>query len=198
VDAIAHVLEFYMTTADPDNPVQDRLMEGLIKNSMDACERCLADPHDYNGRANLMWTATLALNGLTAAGLGRVGFPMHMIEHSLSALYDVPHGAGLAVVIPGWLSWFRSINEARIAQLGRAIFPPADLQPYSDAQIAERTVRIFKNWFGRVNCPVSLEEMDIPHQDIPAIAENALALAKVWRLNDYSRQTIEEILQRCR
>ena len=50
-----------------------------------------------------MWTATLALNGLTAAGLGRVGFPMHLIEHSLSALYDVPHGAGLAVVMLGWL-----------------------------------------------------------------------------------------------
>ena len=99
VDAIAHVLEFYMTTRDPDTPVQDRLMEGLIKNSMDACERCLKDPRDYGGRANLMWTATLALNGLTAAGLGRVGFPMHMIEHSLSALYDVPHGAGLAVVL---------------------------------------------------------------------------------------------------
>ncbi len=198
VDAIAHVLEFYMTTRDPDTPVQDRLMEGLIKNSMDACERCLKDPRDYGGRANLMWTATLALNGLTAAGLGRVGFPMHMIEHSLSALYDVPHGAGLAVVIPAWLSWYRQHDQARIAHLGRVIFPPSDLQPYSDGQIAERTVRIFKNWFGRINCPTSLEELEIPERDIPKIAENALALAKVWRLNDYSRQSIEEILHLCR
>jgi alcohol dehydrogenase YqhD (iron-dependent ADH family) len=101
VDAISHVLEFYMTTTDPYTPVQDRLMEGLIENAMSACERCLHDPCDYEGRANLLWTATLALNGLTAAGLGRVGFPMHLIEHSLSALYDVPHGAGLAVVILG-------------------------------------------------------------------------------------------------
>ncbi len=198
IDAIAHVLEFYMTTQDPDTPVQDRLMEGLIKNSMSACERCLADPGDYDGRANLMWTATLALNGLTAAGLGRVGFPMHMIEHSLSALYNVPHGAGLSVVIPAWLSWYRGQDEARIAKLGRRIFPPSDLQPYTDAQIAERTITIFKNWFGKVNSPVSLEELGIPATDIPKIAANSLSLARVWRLNEYTQQTVEEILLLCR
>lgn len=198
IDAIAHVLEFYMTTQDPDTPVQDRFMEGLIENAMTSCERCLKDPCDYGGRANLMWTATLALNGLTGAGLGRVGFPMHMIEHSLSALYNVPHGAGLSVVIPGWLSWYRNHDEARIAQLGRRIFPPSDLQPYSDAQIAERTIIILKNWFGKIEGPVSLEELDIPVTDIPKIAENALALARFWRLNEYSQQTIEEILTLCR
>ena len=198
IDAIAHVLEFYMTTRDPDTPVQDRLMEGLIINAISSCERCLQDPCDYGGRADLMWTATLALNGLTAAGLGRVGFPMHMIEHSLSALYNVPHGAGLSVVIPGWLSWYRQYDEARIAQLGRNIFPPSDLQPYPDAQIAERTITIFRNWFGKVDSPVSLEELGIPATDIPKIAENALALARLWRLNEYSQQTIEEILYLCR
>ncbi len=197
IDAIAHVLEFYMTTQDPDTPVQDRLMEGLIKNSISACERCLMDPRDYNGRANLMWTATLALNGLTAAGLGRVGFPMHMIEHSLSSLYNIPHGAGLAVVIPGWLQWYRGFAEGRIAQLGRQIFPPSDLQPYTDAQIAERTITILKNWFGKVDSPVTLEELEIPATDIPKIADNAVALARIWRLKEYSRETIEEILHNC-
>jgi alcohol dehydrogenase YqhD (iron-dependent ADH family) len=197
VDAIAHVLEFYMTTRDPDTPVQDSLMEGLIKNSINACERCLADPCDYHGRANLMWTATLALNGLISAGLGRVGFPMHMIEHSLSALYNVPHGAGLAVVIPGWLTWFRQHNEARIAALGRNIFPPSDLQPYSDTQIAERTIKILKNWFSKIQCPVTLEELEIPTRDIPGIAENALAMARIWRMNNYSQKTIEDILHLC-
>ena len=121
-----------------------------------------------------------------------------MIEHSLSALYNVPHGAGLSVVIPGWLSWYRNHDEARIATLGRRIFPPSDLQPYTDAQIAERTIIIFKNWFGKIEGPVSLEELDIPITDIPQIAENALALARFWRLNEYSQQTIEEILYLCR
>ncbi|MCK5545104.1 MAG: iron-containing alcohol dehydrogenase, partial [Desulfobulbaceae bacterium] len=95
VDALSHILEFYFTTREPYTPVQDRLMEGLVINIMESCNRVMARPDDYNARADFMWCATLALNGLTAAGLGRVGFPMHLIEHSLSAIYDVPHGAGL-------------------------------------------------------------------------------------------------------
>jgi len=198
IDAIAHVLEFYMTTRDPDTPVQDRLMEGLIKNAMHSCERCLQDPDDYGGRANLMWTATLALNGLTAAGLGRVGFPMHMIEHSLSALYNVPHGAGLSVIMPGWLCWFRQHNAARIALLGRELFPAGELYNASNEQVADRTITLLQNWFGSVNSPISLQELGIHPINIPEIAENALGLARVWRLNEYSQQTIEEILHLCR
>ena len=197
IDAISHVLEFYMTTLDPDTPVQDRLMEGLITNSMVNCERCLEDPNNYNARANLMWTATLALNGLTAAGLGRVGFPMHMIEHSLSALYDVAHGAGLSVIIPGWLHWYSATNPARIAQLGQNIFPNADLQSKSVNVAADHTILLLRNWFTKTNSPVSLQELDIPATDIPRIAKNSMGLAKVWRLKEYSRQTVEDILTHC-
>ncbi|WLE98810.1 MAG: iron-containing alcohol dehydrogenase [Candidatus Electrothrix communis] len=200
VDAIAHVLEFYMTTQDADTPVQARFIEGLILDAMESCERCLEDPRDYGGRANLMWTATLALNGLTAAGLGRVGFPMHMIEHSLSALYDVPHGAGLSVVMPGWLQWYLKQDAARIARLGRGILPSAEQQELAgenETVIAERTIAFLRTWFSKVHSPVSLAELNIPAEDIPRIAENALGLAKVWRLNQYSQEVIEEILQRC-
>ncbi|CAK8711762.1 MAG: iron-containing alcohol dehydrogenase [Candidatus Electrothrix sp. AX1] len=202
VDAIAHVLEFYMTTEDADTPVQARLMEGLIQNAMASCERCLVDPRDYGGRANLMWTATLALNGLTGAGLGRVGFPMHMIEHALSALYDVPHGAGLSVVMPGWLQWYKEQDAARIAQLGRALLPLDTLEEIqgpqrNDLALAERTIDFLRAWFSKVNSPVTLAELDIPTEDIPRIADNALGLAKVWRLDQYTPEIIRDILQRC-
>ena len=190
VDAIAHILEFYMTTEDPATPVQDRLMEGLIINAMDSCERCLADPHDYNGRADLMWTATLALNGLTAAGLGRVGFPMHMIEHSMSALYDVPHGAGLSVVIPGWLRWRLQADVKKIKLLGRRIFADGP-------QSVEQTISRLEQWFSRIDCPTRLSQLSIPASDIPAIADNALRLARVWRLKNYGRPEIEKILRFC-
>lgn len=195
VDAISHVLEAYMTTRDPSTPVQDRLMEGLIRNAMESCDRCLADPRDYQGRADLMWTATLALNGLPAAGLGRVGFPMHMIEHSLSALYDVPHGAGLSAVIPGWLRWQSGRDPKKIRQLGERIF---DFKEKGVESSAATTIKILENWFGRINSPIRLAELDIPPADIHAIAGNAVHLAKIWRLKEYSRETIEEILYLCR
>jgi hypothetical protein len=200
VDAIAHVLEFYMTTEDIDTPVQARFMEGLIQNAIESCDRCLEDPRDYGGRANLMWTATLALNGLTAAGLGRVGFPMHMIEHSLSALYDVPHGAGLSVVMPGWLQWYLDQDAARITRLGQGILPADEFQKLageSDVVIAAETIAFLRTWFSKVKSPVTLTELDIPKEDIPRIAENALGLAKVWRLNQYSQEIIEQILRGC-
>ncbi len=194
VDAISHVLEFYLTTADPDTPVQDRLMEGLIENAMAACERCLHDPRDYNARANLMWTATLALNGLTAAGLGRVGFPMHLIEHSLSALYDVPHGAGQAVVLLGWLRYHVETTAARISQLGERIFP----LDRSAGTGAEQTLTRLRDWLLRVNAPVSLQDLGIPEGDIPRIAENSRGQAQLWRLRDYTPDLVAAILQRCR
>jgi len=194
IDAISHVLEFYMTAADPDTPVQNRLMEGLIENSMAACERCLRDPHDYHGRANLMWTATLALNGLTAAGLGRVGFPMHLIEHSLSGLYDVPHGAGLAVVMLGWLRAHQGIAAARIAGLGRRLFR---LDEQSPPVAAAQTIARIDAWLRQVKAPRTLNDLNIPADAIPNIAANTRGLARLGRLADYTPERVAAILGHC-
>ena len=194
IDAISHLLEFYLTTADPDTSVQDRLMEGLIENSMAACDRCLHDPLDYHGRANLMWTACLALNGLTAAGLGRVGFPMHLIEHSLSALYDVPHGAGMAVILLGWLRAQQTALGKRIASLGRRLFALGEADP----QLAtEQTIARIADWLASVNAPLTLNDLGIPAADIPRIADNTRGLARVWRLADSTPERVAAILRHC-
>lgn len=194
VDAIAHVLEFYFTTRDPDTPVQDRFMEGLIINCMESCNRVLEKLDDYQGRADLMWAATLALNGLTGAGLGMVAFPMHMIEHSLSALYNVPHGAGLSVVIPGWMTYQARKSPARSARFAERVFQvekaPAD-------KMAAAGIQQLKGWFAKVKSPTSLADINVPESDIPRIADNALELGKVWRIREYSKEIIEEILRLC-
>jgi alcohol dehydrogenase YqhD (iron-dependent ADH family) len=193
VDAIAHILEFYFTTTDPNTPVQDRFMEGLIINIMESCDRILANPTDYQGRADLMWCATLALNGWTAAGLGMVGFPMHMIEHSLSALYNVPHGAGLSVVMPGWMRYQAAKSPDKFAQFGGRVFGLDG----DNHDVALQGIDELEKWFSKVKSPVRLSELSIDPTDIPAIAENALSLAKVWRLKDYDQPIIEEILRGC-
>lgn len=194
VDAIAHILEFYFTTGDPATPVQDRLMEGLVINTMASCDRILLNPEDYDARADLMWCATLALNGLTGAGLGMVGFPMHMIEHSLSALYDVPHGAGLSVVIPAWMAWRAESEPARIAGFARRVF---EITGKNDRDTALAGISRLQEWFRAINSPVSLAELGIAEAAIPELAENALALAGIWRLRAYTAANIAEILKRC-
>jgi hypothetical protein len=194
IDAIAHLLEFYFTTGDPETPVQDRLAEGLIVNIMESCDRCLDNPADYEARASLMWCATLALNGLSAAGLGLVGFPMHMIEHSLSAIYDVPHGAGLSVVLPAWMSWRAPQAAARFAQFGRRVFNLTG----TDEEAAVTGIAALKKWFIGVGGPVTLDELKIPASAVPALADNALALARLWRLRDYDAEKIAAILRLAR
>lgn len=191
VDAIAHILEFYCTCKSPDTPVQERFMEGLIINIIENCNRTLQKGNDYSARANLMWCATLALNGWTAAGLGKVGFPMHMIEHSLSAIYDCPHGAGLSVVIPAWLTWRRKTHPEKIAQLGERVFGLKSA-PVKDQ--AHQCVNQFRDWFTQIKSPVTLTELGVPSSDIKKIAEHSMVQAKLWRLQKYDTQITEDIL----
>ena len=194
VDTIAHLLEFYCTAEAQQTPLQDRFMEGVAQTVIESCEKVLADPEDYDTRADLMWSATLALNGWSAAGLGRVGFPMHMIEHSLSALYDVPHGAGLAVVMPAWLSWQAEQEPERIAQFAQRVFGVPAGDSYDNAR---QGIACLVDWFKRIGCPTTLAELGVSSSEIPKIAENALPLAKLWRLREYSQPIIETVLLRC-
>jgi NADP-dependent alcohol dehydrogenase len=120
-DIIAHSIEGYFTaTVQPK--IQSRLVESVITTVMETTEALLADPNDYNARAEFAWAATLALNGITYAGTSGFGYPNHMIEHSLSALFNVPHGAGLSVVMPAWMKWYHSRNPAQFERFAQQIF----------------------------------------------------------------------------
>jgi len=194
VDAIAHVLEYYFTSQEPYTPVQDHFMEGLVMSCMDSCNRVLKNLKDYDARADLMWTATLALNGLTGAGLGKVGFPMHLIEHSLSALYNVAHGAGLSVVIPGWMRYQSQRTSEKFAQFAERVF---GITSGSNEKKAAEGIQSLLSWFVRAKTPTSLRDLNIAENDIPIIANNALTLSKIWGMTDYKEEKIEEVLKLC-
>lgn len=194
IDAMAHILEFYLTAEDRQTPVQDRLMEGLLQNIMAACDKVMAAPTDYQGRADLMWCATLALNGLTGAGLGRISFPMHMIEHSLSALFNIPHGAGLSVVVPAWMRHNATKDPVKTAQLASRVFNIED----SDIDtLARRGIEALQSWFEKIGGPTTLRQLNISETNIEALSQNALALGKNWRLREYSKEKIASILRLC-
>ena len=81
----------------------------------------LNNPQDLNARGEFAWAATLALNGLTHLGISPYGFPNHMIEHSMSAISDVPHGAGLSVIMPAWMQWYQSQRPAQFKCFAKEI-----------------------------------------------------------------------------
>ncbi|HOF03982.1 MAG TPA: iron-containing alcohol dehydrogenase [Syntrophales bacterium] len=196
VDAITHMLEGYFNNTETGaSPLQDRLVEGLIKTIMEATDKILVHPGDYHARAEMMWAATLAFNGLTTAGMGQIALPVHMIEHSLSALYDIAHGAGLSIVLPGWMEWQRQEKERRFARLAREVF---DVAAVDDGEAARLGIEKLRLWFAGIGSPVTLGEADIPETDIGRIAEHAVALAGVWGLKTYTREAIAAVLDFCR
>jgi hypothetical protein len=196
VDAISHLIEGYFTASDPWTPIQDRYVESLILSIMESADRILANPADAQGRATMMWAATLALNGLPIAGIGPCGFPNHMIEHSLSALYDIAHGAGLSIVIPGWMKYASQKNPAKFAQFARRVFSIADEKSLEPT--AAKGIDALKSWFKKIGNPVSLADANIPATEIDRIAENATMLAKKWGLTDYTKEEIAKVLTLCK
>jgi len=195
VDVITHLLEGYFNNTEPKSPLQDRLVEGIMKTVMESTEVILKDPQNYNARANMMWSATLAFNGLTSAGMGLISLPAHMIEHSLSALYDIAHGAGLSIIFPGWMKYAVHKKPAKFARLGRNIF---DIRETDDPKAAVEGITRLERWFSSIGSPTSLKEAGIPGSDIDRIAENSAALAKLWGLKDYTREVIVEVLRLCK
>ncbi len=187
VDAIAHVIEAYFTK-QPGTRLQDRLVESIIKTVIASNNIIRRQPHNYEARAEFMWTATLALNGLTPTGVGEYNFPNHMIEHSLSAIYNIAHGAGLAIVMPAWMRWYSEQHPAQFERFADKVF---------GVQGAEAGIIALENWFKELGAPIRLQDAGIDGGDIDRIAANAAELGKLWGIDAiYPKEVIADILQR--
>jgi alcohol dehydrogenase YqhD (iron-dependent ADH family) len=194
VDAISHLLEGYFTGADESVPLQDRLVECTVRTIMESVEAILKNPKDYEARATFMWCATLAWNGLMTAGIGGFGAPSHMLEHPLSALYDIAHGAGLSITIPAWMKYAAGKGNRKVARFGERIF---GVTAGSEADKARKGIEAFEAWFRKIGSPVRFGEARIPAGEIPEIAANARDLAEAWGLTDYSQEIIAGIYRDC-
>ena len=154
-------------------------------------EILIEDPENYEARANLAWSATLALNGLTDAGSKGGDWASHAIEHSLSALYDIAHGAGLAIVFPAWMKYVYKENMGKFERFSKEIFGLGG----SGEDLVLSGIEKFKAWLKKVGAPVSLKDADIPEEDIEKIADNASMKAPLGKLKKLYREDILEILR---
>lgn len=185
-DIIAHAIETYFTAADHPR-FQSRLVESIVKSVMELTDRLIEHPEDYHARAEFAWVSTQALNGLTTSGTGGGNFPNHMIEHALSALFNIPHGAGLSIVVPAWMSWHKERNLSQYERFAKEVFGKSS---------AEEGITMLKRWYGSIGTPITLAQAHIPKEKIPEIAKNAYELGVVWGMGEeYSVQDIEAILE---
>jgi alcohol dehydrogenase YqhD (iron-dependent ADH family) len=191
-DAISHTIESYLTREPGFFPVQDGYAEGVVRAVMAATERILEDPADVEARGAMMWAATLAWNFLGSSGVGAWKTPAHTLEHPLSGMFDVAHGAGLAVTGPAWMTWESRRRTDRIAAFARRMM---DVDLDDDAAAAAEGIARFRAWLKKIGNPVSLSECGITPGQIPELARHAAILAKAWGTGaEYTAEVCAEIL----
>lgn len=167
VDAFAHVMEQYLTY--PVNaPVQDRFAEGLLQTLIEEGPKALANPEDYDTRANIMWCATLALNGLIGAGVPQ-DWATHMVGHELTALYGLDHAQTLAIVLPSMLRVRKEGKRAKLLQYATRVWNIT--QGGADARI-EEAIKRTQDFFEQMGVKTRLADYKLGSQDIDAILKH--------------------------
>jgi len=198
VDAVTHLLESYFTCEDRYVPIQDRYVEGIIRTIIDVTETMIAKPDDYPSRSTFMWAATLAWNNIAPSGVGHWSLPNHMIGHSMSALFDTPHGASLSITLSGWLVWYcgeSTKNAEKLAQFGKRVF---DINEPVTIQAAEKAIQALREWFHRIHAPTKLADIHVDDAGLLQVAENVELCESHWGLPEYNKDLVTSILRLCR
>lgn len=192
-DILSHLMEGYFT-AKGDFPLQDGLVEGVCRAVMGALEIVLTDPRNLEARSTIMWAAALAWNGLLKAGVEGASIPNHMLEHPLSGFYDVPHGAGLSIVIPAWLKYMKSSIAHRILLFGeRVLGLGRELVGTTPSDGADIVIGELEKWYRHIHTPTRLREAGIISLDIDACTRQAMALSMYWAVPGYDEKDIRAI-----
>lgn len=163
-DMISHILERYFTNTT-NVGLTDRMCEALLKTIMEAAQKALEDPDDYNARADLMWAGMLAQND--SCGVGRIqDWGCHQMEHELSAFYDCAHGAGLAVIIPAWMKYTMKHDVARYAQFAVRVFG-CEMNFEDPEYTAKQGIVKLIEFFRSIGMPTSFAQIGARAEDIP-------------------------------
>ncbi len=196
-DIMAHLMEGYFT-AQGDYPLQDGMVEGVCRSIIWAMDRLMADSRDLEARSTLMWAGALAWNGLLKCGVTGADIPNHMIEHPLSGLYDITHGAGLSIVIPAWLKYKKNQIAPRILKFGETVLRlgPA-WQALPEARRVDETIQALESWYRSIRTPISLSQAGITNADVEKMVAQALRLGAYWGVQGYTAEDIRSIYKLC-
>nr|MDK2850212.1 alcohol dehydrogenase [Candidatus Cloacimonadota bacterium] len=184
MDAIAHILEFYF--ADDKALSTIAINEALILTIMQMTDILKSNPKDYVARANLAWCATLALNGISGAGLKGGDWGCHAIEHALSALHpEIAHGEGLAVIFPAWIEYHCEKDPSRFVRWSKKIFgednPTLGMRRFRDR---------LQNW----EMPTSLRDLGIKHDELEEILNMIMISDTVGAIYKLKKEELRSLL----
>ena len=167
-DMMAHIMERYFTNTQ-EVEIGDRLCEGTLMAIINEAPKAMRNPEDYGARANLMWAGMIAHNGTCGVGCEE-DWASHFLEHEISAIYGVTHGAGLSVIFPAWMTWMVEHNVGKIAQYAVRVWGVPESE--DKKAVALEGIGKLKAFFSSLGLPVTFKELGIENPDIDRLADS--------------------------
>lgn len=188
-DIMVHVTERYFSNTK-EVEITDRLCEAVLKTMINETPRVIADPNNYDARANIMWAGMVAHNNI--CGVGREqDWSSHDIEHELSALYDVAHGAGLAVITPAWMKYVMKKNMDKFVQFANRVWG-VDIDFEHPEVTALEGINRFQNFLKLIGMPTTFAELGAKEEDISTMA-NHMGISDDNLLGGYVKLNVADI-----
>lgn len=191
VDIMSHIFEQYFSP-ESGTAVPDRLAEALLKVCIHYGPIALAEPQNYEARANILWAGSLALNGLIS--YGKTGdWATHTIEHELSAIYDLIHGVGLAILTPFWMEYVLSEQTVKkFVDYAQNVWNIISGDDFEAARLAiDKTRQFFKS----IGMPTTLREVGIDDQRLEEMAQKATRFGAPGNLKKLNSADVLRILK---
>lgn len=176
-DTFIHVIEQYLTYP-VNNQISDRFSESILITLVEESKKVFKDPEDYDTRANLMWAATLGLNGLIGCGVPQ-DWATHMIGHELTVLYGLDHGITLAIVLPGLMKIMKDEKSEKILQMGERVF---NIREGEKDERIDKTIKATEDFFLSIGIPTRLSNYGLDKKSIDPIVQRMIE--REWSLGE--------------
>lgn len=194
VDMMSHIFEQYFNEAT-NTPVQDEMCEGVLRAVIANGPKLVNNLENYELRETILFAGTIGLNGFLRMGY-RGDWGSHEIEHAISAIYDIPHAGGLAILFPHWMRYNVKVNPERFARFGVKVFG-VNAQGKTAEEIAYEGIDRLRAFWTSIGAPESLAYYDIDDSKFDEIAEKATANGEIGNFANLSKLDVEEILRAC-
>lgn len=192
VDMMSHIFEQYFNEAT-NTLVQDEMCEGVLRAIMETGPKLVEDLEDYDLRETILLSGTLGLNGFLSLGY-RGDWATHEIEHAVSAIYDIPHAGGLAILFPHWMRYNVKLNPERFARLAVKVFG-VDPEGKIAEEIAHEGIDRLASFWKSIGAPSRLADYDIDDSKIELMAEKVTVSGKAGNFSNLNKEDVERILR---
>ncbi|QTD42675.1 iron-containing alcohol dehydrogenase [Sporosarcina sp. Te-1] len=193
VDMMSHIFEQYFHD-EVNTPLQDELCEGALRAIMDNGKKLVSDLQNYELRETILLCGTWGLNGFLGMGNNGGDWGTHTIEHAVSAVYDIPHAGGLAILFPHWMEQSLHLNPGRFARLAVNVFGVSP-DGKSEEEVALEGIARLREYWSSIGAPARLNDYEIDNSKIDVMADKAMAGGPVGNFAKLDREQVVAILE---